>query len=601
MEGIGKNISTIFRNNPKIVTKASEQTIDASKSFEPISPEVKQNKRRKNAVIIGGVGLTLASYGAIFYRKNIINFAHNFAKKTFLKVKEQRQNGLHLWDAISVNIARNIDRAMNSTQMFVNFSAMKDSLSNKIARTLKMGKLCDKMSETWEKLAKKAVKANYNSCEKSFNKTQKQIFEIIKEARAKEDLGRIVKINGENYTVGQLIHLIEKNIVESKQIYNKNFSIEAFEKRNSILKDHLKGINEKFYETYTSFDYYKKQEFTRFTVEEWLAPIKLTYQKDLAIPKTIISNNIDDKFLNSFQLLKNLDRLITTRDTKSRSMLKEIFSKLGEYRKLSGAKEKISRQELNKDIESRINLLLENISKNPQYEENVVKNMEAISQELKFVINSEQKGKLQESLTYLKAILPKEQYRKIKKQVYETTDQLNNVTKGEGDLYFDKLRDIVLGSAFSDIVFGMITPFATMGTILALEDTKEDRISTTLRLGIPLIGGIATSTAFLFMLASGGKALVMSSLIGGGLNILGTFADEKLIKNKSGTKIETKHPKANDLINKVNQTTTILSTDPTTLVMNKAINKGMDESLKYAYLQYNKLKEMSTDNTQKLT
>ena len=164
---------------------------------------------------------------------------------------------------------------------------------------------------------------------------------------------------------------------------------------------------------------------------------------------------------------------------------------------------------------------------------------------------------------------------------------MTKITSAEGDLYFDKLRDITLGSAFSDIVFGMLSPLATMGVLLAMDDTKEERISTTLKLGIPLIGGIATSTAFLFLLASGGKALIMSSLIGVGLNRIGTYADSKIAANRDNNK----NPKMNSIIKDINTSSTILASAAPDMLIQKAMQKGVDEFIKYTN---NKLDEYNT-------
>ena len=65
--------------------------------------------------------------------------------------------------------------------------------------------------------------------------------------------------------------------------------------------------------------------FTHFTVEEWLAPLKNSYLGHLIDNRSIISNSTDDKFIASYQILKNIDRMILPKDAKSRSILEGII------------------------------------------------------------------------------------------------------------------------------------------------------------------------------------------------------------------------------------------------------------------------------------
>ena len=597
MEGIGRNIYPAFgvklkTNSQEKIQQPTNENQVAKLELDTVEQPKTSNQKKKKIIIGAAITAMLTTYTAAFYRKNIANYAAKFVDKIYSKSDGYKKHGANAWDAMSLGLARYIDKGLSSTQLFVNFSAMKDSVSDRIARALKMGPLCDKLSATWEKLAAKAVKANYNSCDKSFEKTYEEIINITQNLRKNDDLNRIIQVDGENYALGHVIKQIEKNMREARTRYNKEFSISAFETRNKYLKERLNSINEEFRKAYTSWKYYKKFEFTRFTAEEMLAPVKMTYQKNLMTNKAFISNNIDDKFIATYQLLRNFDNIIAPKDVKSRKIIREIYSKLKEYRDLSGKSEKTQRRLLTQDIEKSLNLLMEQIQKNPKYEQKNLERMSNLVEEMKRTVNMGKKGKLQETLTYLKAVLPEAEYKKIRSQVYNTTDKLNNVVQGEGDLYFDKLRDIVLGSAFSDIIFGMVTPLATMGAVLAMDETKEERISTTLKLGIPLIGGVATSTAFLFLLASGGKALILSSLIGLGLNRIGTYADNKLVQNRIALK--DKHPKANNIINNVNLASTILSNDPTTLVVDKAINKSVNESIRFANSQLTKLKNVES-------
>lgn len=602
MEGLNTNFAPKYWEVKKQVASPPDTILLPARVLDEFKSEKEKQKRRKSLIIGGSVATVLAAYGAVFYRKNIMDAASKFIKDVYAKKEAlgQRYGKTHLpfFDLVSYKVAKFLDKTLMSTQMFVNFSAMKDSISNKLARAFKMGPLCDRLSAFWEKLASKAVKTNYSRCDKSLSKTHQQVLNITGQLKANSDLNKIVQVNGENYTVGQVLSIIEKNMRDVRNLYDKNFSLKSFEERNQFLKEGFQGINEKFFKEYTSFDYYKELGFTRFTVEEWLVPLKNSYQSLINKNKLTISNSPDDKFVETYNLLKSLDNLILPKDTKSRNILKGVITKLGEFRNAAVKEDVAQREFINSEISRRLNVLYEQISKNGEhcYNKEVFGNIQAMINNIEGILNNKNKGKLQETLEYLKAVLPEADYRKIKSQVNGTSEKFTKVTSAEGDLYFDKLRDITLGSAFSDIVFGMLTPMATMGLVLAMDDTKEERLSTILKLGIPLAGGIATSTAFLFLLASGGKALILSSLIGLGLNRIGTYADSKIAANREANK----NPKMNSLIKDINTSSAILASAAPDMLIQKAMGKGVDELVKFTnnkISQYNA--EKNTDEVLK--
>lgn len=579
MEGVSNRISPSFRKVKDTQLKSVQQSVPVSnaKTENELLLEKKRKKRKgilvgTGVAAIGGVALS------VLYRRNIVNFTEDFIRKMYTKIAQLRQNkgkDLSIKDKLGVRLAHFLDKTIMSSQIIVNFSAMKDSVLKKATYSTVLAKLGEKLTAIWESLAVKAVKSDYSKCNKSFVKMHSEVEKTLQQVRAKGDLSRIVFIDGHNYSVEEVLKLIEIRLKSAKQTYNTKFSHQAFDRRNQMLKGSLKDVNDRFFEAYTSADYYREFGFTRFTVEEWLTPIKNSYQGYILKSKMSISNNIEDKFVATQVLLKNVDKIIPPRDAKSRLILNDVMKKLEQYKKLSGVTEKEARAVLTKNIEESLKLLLEEIEKSPFYSKDSIKNISVLINDAKVAVNMGQKGDLQEVLTYLKAILPKEEYIKIRSQIDKTSKKLNTVTGAEGDLYFDKLRDIVLGSALSDVAFGMLTPLATMGAVLAMEDTEEERLSTVLRLGIPLVGGIATSTAFLFLLASGGKAMLMSSIASAGLNRVGTFVDNRITKRRQEDEWQ-KSAQYDSLINNVNTSTTLLTTGPVGVAMDKVANKGVD-------------------------
>ena len=98
--------------------------------------------------------------------------------------------------------------------------------------------------------------------------------------------------------------------------------------------------------------------------------------------------------------------------------------------------------------------------------------------------------------------------------------------------YFDKKRDLMLGSAPTDILTALGSLIAS-GIAISVADTKEDRISRFISGALPVIAGFGVSTALTALLFSGGKGMAIGAASSMGLSILGSSTSHRLFpKNK---------------------------------------------------------------------
>ena len=103
-----------------------------------------------------------------------------------------------------------------------------------------------------------------------------------------------------------------------------------------------------------------------------------------------------------------------------------------------------------------------------------------------------------------------------------------------GPEYFDKKRDLTLGSAPTDILtvlFGL----GASGIAIGKADSRDERVSKTVTMTLPVIAGLGVNMLLTSMLFSGPVGLALGSLAGLGFNKLGNLADKRLIP-KSGNK-----------------------------------------------------------------
>ena len=111
----------------------------------------------------------------------------------------------------------------------------------------------------------------------------------------------------------------------------------------------------------------------------------------------------------------------------------------------------------------------------------------------------------------------------------KTERKLRVANKSECMEYFDKKRDLVLGSAPTDIVTAIFGVSAGAIAIMAADD-REKRISRLLTGVFPALAGIGTNIALTSMLFSGPKGMVIAAITGSTLSLVGNKVNNYRLK-----------------------------------------------------------------------
>lgn len=134
------------------------------------------------------------------------------------------------------------------------------------------------------------------------------------------------------------------------------------------------------------------------------------------------------------------------------------------------------------------------------------------------------KDELQEILKLYKQILPKKDYLQLETHAKKAVKSLNKSINTETNKYYDKARDLKLGAGPTDVI-SIVGAGGAVAWFLGKSKDKDERISASLKYGIPAVGAIATSLYCTARLVSGGKALMFGLLSGWVINKLGVAAD----------------------------------------------------------------------------
>lgn len=156
-----------------------------------------------------------------------------------------------------------------------------------------------------------------------------------------------------------------------------------------------------------------------------------------------------------------------------------------------------------------------------------------------------QKGAYREIIELLH--LNEQEKNAFEESVKQAEKLLRKANKTECIEYFDKKRDLVLGSAPTDVLTALASLTAS-GIAIGVADTKEDRISRFISGALPVFAGLGVSTALTAMLFSGGKGMALGTGSGMLLSAMGSAASHKLFpKNTSDVFVaENKSGKSNE-------------------------------------------------------
>ena len=112
------------------------------------------------------------------------------------------------------------------------------------------------------------------------------------------------------------------------------------------------------------------------------------------------------------------------------------------------------------------------------------------------------------------------------KYVENAVGSFDKALKTETVDFFDKVRDLVLGSAPTDVL-SLLASGGMIAYGLGDAHDKDERISVMLTAGIPILGSIGTTIICTTKLISGGISLALGAITGIGFAKVGNALDNK--------------------------------------------------------------------------
>lgn len=390
-------------------------------------------------------------------------------------------------------------------------------------------KTCNRISKWFDDIGKFTVRSTYKSSQKSFAKLDDVLFNFEQQLSVKRP-NDFVTINGVTKTVAEWTKQLSGMRQKVATQYAESFSVEKVNERFGQMNKIMDPLEDYIWNA--SFgdkkNFARKDTYFTFVADRFLAVDKAKFVRGINDLRSEISYNLMDRVKTLRNLLSMNKKLINPKDSVSESIYRNLSKQLSELATLDKNSSQYSK--LQREILENMDSFKRSLAYGKEkfkYDDSTFKALEEQNKIMKEILLSEKKGTLDEMLDIYKGLLDEEDFAKLSRTVNSSVQSLDKSIHNEAVEYFDKLRDLRLGSAPTDILT-ILFGFGSLGIGLARADDRDTQTSIALKYGIPAIGGMLTSLVMTSMLISGGKSIFwgmgVSTYV---MNKLGTYADKK--------------------------------------------------------------------------
>ena len=529
MEGqVGNIFETQFRyairNNSNgtvsmpSIQKNTEPSELVNKSQGFISKETKDkhvNHILRNSSIAAGIGVVILAPFVMLISKGKFPKASNIISKRLNKISQKisalrEKPEMTKAEMVYLNSLQKTNKSLNKAKgILLNTGPLKDVLFDKTLRKIGLGKVCNKITGFFERMALKMTSIAYNSSNNAFVSMKDKFLQTNKSILGSKSSSRLETINGVTKTVAEWAQIAEEKLNHMDTLYDA-FRSASVSKRNKKLGKQFNGLGDKVFEqTYGNLLKFIKnpKSWTSFITEDLVAATKDKYSRSIISRKKLITNTHSDVTSELGKLVSNIEASLDLTSKSSYDLLKKIKKVVSSYDISASDKNK---QEIISELSKMISEcsgVLENSSS--KYPDPVIKKVKKSLGNIRYIISSDKKGELEEVMDIYKHILPKGKYTELKKSSKKMREALNNATDTEADKFVDKMRDLKSGSAISDVGFGLLFPLGSTAVAMSMADTKEKKRSVGLNFGIPLFVGLATSMVGTVAMLTAGPTMAL--------------------------------------------------------------------------------------------
>jgi hypothetical protein len=403
-----------------------------------------------------------------------------------------------------------------------NFTTMKDYAFKRFMYALgsPTRKIHKKITGLFEKLGRRTVETSYGETASELLKTSALNSKILNKINA-GNLEEKIKINGETLTKKQWLEKLKVLTQEVRITFDEHFGDERralrLEKMHKDAEELEKDFNNKGHLWFLS-----SETFKTFVASQKMDSKKIHIQKPIKTVRKEISCTKEDVFKEANESITRISSILGFGENETINSLNTLKNDWKNYSRGGN----ITKAQIIDDINNLQKEFLQSVASPDKTRISAVKDIE----QLKTLIQTSKNGKIEEILNIYKSLLPETEYNQIKKSYDKTLKSLDKSINLETEEFVNKLRDLTMGSAPTDILTNLIG-VGTLAYYLGKSDNNQERMGIALKYGFPaltLIGMGLYGNAKLF---AGSKALAFGIISSTIVNRIGSAANELLLRH----------------------------------------------------------------------
>ena len=489
----------------------------------------KQKFSNKQQSYINFGVLTLACAALFFSRegqksvKNLLEITKDFLNK--------RQDK-YFFDDCTKKVSfydftlRKINSFIRKTESVNNVNSIKDMLFMKLMYKTTPTKFIHKgVSNFFESLSRNTVLKSYKNTQKHFS-IMFDNFDRLDEYILKQFGDETVEYNGKNIAKKELLEIARDKLSLVRMV------VDVFIKKETqdIRYDYIKKVTSRLYsqiwdksfkDFWTKDNKFKRKEMWQtFIAAEQIKNNKTDLTDNVAFARNLLSYTDAEKKAYIQTFINNLSGIIPVNDTKGIEILERLKWYVKDRSLIAKNKDSFLKDlenlekhdiSIENDVYNRKNKILEDKDKNIHH--------------IKNIIIEDAPGDIEKVIDLYRKIAPIELAKSgTLKSVEKAVESFDKSIKLENIELFNKLRDLEIGSAPTDILTIL---FSSALIVYALEKAKnsEERTSILLKSGIPIAGAIYVTLISAAKLVSGSKSLLLGFVSGVIMNRVGQIVD----------------------------------------------------------------------------
>ncbi len=517
--------------------------VNQNRNFFLTKPQVEEKSSNKRGLVYAvGSSALLVGLGVLVLMRGLPKSTNKYIEKITSFIEKQLEKaslkGSSSWQEFYIYTLRKLNSFKDKAQSINNFTSLKDILfKNIMIKNKYTSKIHKDISNLFEKISRRTVITSYNTTGKKFDALY-EAFDNLDKSILKNNPNEKIIYNGKEYSKSELVRLARAHRYHIKRSVSNFMSDSELNKRYKYIKSVTSNLYQQFWdESFKDFwsknnKFRRKEMWQTFIPEEKILAGKTSLADQVADVRNKISFNDADKRNLIGKQIQILENLISPSDKEGLDIIKKLkwflknpdgFNSNSDVflRELAKVKERPFEKGLSEAVI-----------------ENQKKLRNSYIKSINDLIGDKRNGELQEMLAIYEKIAPYDLVH-IKPQVTKAVHSFDKSLNLETIEFFDKVRDLELGSAPTDIL-----SILASGGMIAYGLTKakdhDERMSVTLKAGIPIVGAIATSLYGTAKLISGGKAMLFGLISGAILNQAGGIADnlrKKYSKNPTNSQV----------------------------------------------------------------